>query len=235
MRKIFFVITLIVMALSAQRSAAQYYLSPSLTYFNPINFQSYTEPVDYNMGQGLRFVGTKHTGTNNGQVISVSYFGSAIFPDGGRIISAKAGFGFNQNLQAENGTFWEIEPDGQVTQIEMRNGQQMSEFKVNRQYYIEDNCIVFPKTQAELEAEAAAYGNYNYNSGSYSTPSSSSSGSDYNRHSATCMGCKGTGRCQHCNGEGTTWVNGHKIKCDLCHGTGRCQSCAGMGKIYGSF
>lgn len=232
MRKLIFFITLFVGVFASQYATAQY-SSSTQTYFTPANFQTYTEPVNISMGQGCRFEGTKIVGTNNGQITSVSYRGSAIFPDGGRIITAQAGYGFNENLQAFNGTFWEIEPTGEVTQIEMRNGQQVSEFKVNREYYIEDNCIVFPKTQAELEAEAAAYGYSSYSNGSSS--SSGSSGNTYNSHSAKCMGCNGTGRCEWCNGEGTKIVNGHRIKCERCHGSRTCQNCGGVGKKYGSY
>lgn len=65
--------------------------------------------------------------------------------------------------------------------------------------------------------------------------SSQNSNSGYNRHEAKCMGCNGTGKCDHCHGSGQVYVNNHYIKCSRCHGSGSCQSCGGVGKIHGNF
>lgn len=221
MRKIILGLALLVATICANTITAQ--LGP--TYFKPFNYQSYNEKVNIPMRNGFQFAGTKYTSTINGKVSSVSYMGSVIFPDGGRLITAKAGYGFNQNLQFTNGTIWKIEPTGEVTEIVMQNNREVSSYSINRQYVIEDNCIVFVKSQAELEA-AAGY-SAPTNSSSYSN---GSSGSSYNRHEATCRGCNGSGLCQHCHGSG--YVNNNKSKCSLCSGRGRCVSCGGQGKIH---
>lgn len=225
MRKFSLFFTLVCAMICVSTASAQSLINQ--THFAPVNFQHSSVPVSLNFGNGYRFEGVKNTTTNNGQITSVSYSGSAIFPDGGRIITAKAGYAFDANFQPTDGQFWEIEPSGAVYCIERKNGRDVSRTRVYRKYIIEDNCIVFPKTAEELQAEAAAAGAYSGGTGT----SSSSSGSSGSRHSATCRGCNGTGRCQHCGGSG--WVNNHSRKCSLCHNTGRCQSCAGVGKIYG--
>lgn len=229
MRKFSLFLALVCAMICVSTASAQYLINQ--TRYTPSNFRSSSVPVSLNFGNGYRFEGVKNTTTNNGQIISVSYTGSAIFPDGGRIITAKAGYAFDANCQPTNGLFWEIEPSGEVYCVERKNGQDIRRTRVNRKYVIEDNCIVFPKTAKELQAEAAAAaaaaGAYSGGTGT----SSSSSGSSNSRHSATCRGCNGSGRCQHCGGSG--WVNNHRSKCSLCHGTGRCQPCAGVGKIYG--
>jgi len=144
MKKFLFVLTLLVVAVCENMVTAQSLLNQ--TYFAPFNPQLYEENVDIPMGNGCRFVGIKFTNTNNGKVTGVFYRGSALFPDGGRIITTKHGNGFNQNLQFQDGKFWEIEPTGEITEIVMQNNQQVASYKINRQYIIEDNCIVFVKS-----------------------------------------------------------------------------------------
>ena len=73
------------------------------------------------------------------------------------------------------------------------------------------------------------------NSNSYSSSSSSSSNSSNNR----CNTCRGTGKCQKCNGKGEYYNGGHYgpkksqldryVKCDRCNGSGKCSYCRGTG------
>lgn len=232
MKKLNVILTLLLFVFCSYPVSAQYLIDQ--TYYTPTTFQTYNEPVDIVFQNGYRFVGTKNTTTANGSVINISYHGSAIFPDGGRIITEKGGDGFDENLRFTTGTCWEISPNGELTETRYgANGETLAEIKLSRKYVIEDNCIVFPKTAEEIAIDAAIYGGYNsgYDSGS----NSNSGSSDYDRHTAICAGCGGSGSCGYCSGNGWTLVNGNRVKCGRCHGTGRCQSCAGTGKKHGIY
>lgn len=195
------------------------------TFFTPVNIQTHEEPVSLSIGNGATFVGKKHVSTNNGQVNTVSYWGTITYSDGRRLLTPTAGYGFDENFQCHyGGAYWEISTTGEVTRISLPTNQPVSRVKETRKYTITNNCIEFPYTGSDA--------GINYYYGGSSLGSSSSSDS-YNRHSATCMGCGGTGSCGHCGGSGM--VNNYKSKCSLCHGTGRCQSCAGTGKIHGNY
>lgn len=72
-----------------------------------------------------------------------------------------------------------------------------------------------------------------YNNGSSSSSSSSSS-------QRTCSGCRGTGRCTLCKGQGWYWEdtgtytgssNKKKVTCPSCRGDGKCGVCYGRGSI----
>ena len=69
--------------------------------------------------------------------------------------------------------------------------------------------------------------------------STSSASSNSNSNNNRCNTCRGTGKCQRCNGKGTYYNDGHYgpkksqldryVKCDRCNGSGKCSYCRGTG------
>lgn len=45
-----------------------------------------------------------------------------------------------------------------------------------------------------------------------------------------CPTCKGTGKCQNCDGTGVITVN-FPVVCERCKGTGECKTCRGTGEV----
>lgn len=196
------------------------------TYFTPMNFSSQKEDVNLRLMDGSTFQGIKSIGLANGRVISVSYFGTLTKPSGTRFVTTSIGNAFDKNFNFPGGTLWCITPNGEIFAQTYQNGRMVSQVKELRTYKLNGPYIEFPQTYSGGTYTAPNYGN-SYSGGN------SSGGSNYNRHEATCGGCHGSGRCQHCGGTG--YVNNYKSKCSLCHGRGTCVSCAGTGKIHGNY
>lgn len=214
MRKIFLLLMIFMVGFSAY----------SQTYYTPMNFTSSKEKVSLRLGDGSRFDGTKHTMFCNGQVNTVSYFGTLTKPSGEKFVTPAAGNAFDANFNFPTGALWYINTNGEVYAQHYQNSRCVNQYKECRPHTFADNVIVFKTVPSDYS------GGYSGGSSSYDN---SNSGSDYNRHEAQCRGCNGTGRCQHCGGTGL--VNNNKSKCSLCHGRGSCVSCAGRGKIHGNF
>ena len=192
------------------------------TYMNTMTFSNKKTPANFNFTNGNSFRGTKVSYLTNGRVTDFNYLGTIFFANGDKLMTCSSGQGFDSNFNPKTDNYYYLTASGTLYNIQYRNGVKIYEQKINRKYYIQDNCINF---YAE-----GYYGDGGYSDGNTSS-SGSNSGSSYNRHSATCRGCNGNGKCQHCHGRG--WVN--NIKCSLCNGNGICKSCAGVGKIYGSY
>ena len=62
----------------------------------------------------------------------------------------------------------------------------------------------------------------------------SNSGSSYKQHGyVECSTCRGTGKCQYCNGTGYKIVYGATKACANCRGNSKkCSICHGSGKVY---
>ena len=195
------------------------------TYFKPFSTSTNSENVSLSFSDGSTFNGVKKTTITNGQVINVHYLGTFRYATGERILTENWGSGFDANFHFNNGNFYYINNDGEMYHWYFNNGQR-TESRDYRQYSIDGNFIVI-----YTDSYGGGYASPSYNGGSYN--GGSSSGSNYDSHKATCRGCNGGGKCQHCRGLG--YVNNYNTKCSLCHGTGRCVSCNGQGYIRGNF
>lgn len=76
---------------------------------------------------------------------------------------------------------------------------------------------------------------YNNSSGG----STSGNGNNNNQRSSDygyvdCHMCYGSGKCNTCNGKGTTYsyILGHDVLCAICNGGRKCNTCSGSGKRY---
>lgn len=189
------------------------------TYFAPFDLQNHSEPVRINNPNGMYFVGKKHWQTLNGQVQYVKYYGTIVCTDGTKLITESGGNGLDENLNFYNGTYWIIEPDGQITRYYCVNGEDVSSETEYRNYIIYDNCIQFT-------VDYTGGGGYSGGSNAYSGSSSSSHSSN-----RICQACHGKGIHQACKGTGkmVAFGNKHITTCTSCHGTGKCPNCNGLG------
>lgn len=201
--------------------SAQSLSSPSMTNFNwtPPRTPKIThkDVSDYNVGQGRRF----HGNIEYRDGVPVSYNGHFYDSNGNMYCGL---FNPDFGVLYEGGRYVYIPASKDIAIIYVKkNGDYQEVRRCNikgRSWYVYNAEVYFSD-------ESTGGG---YNGGGYTSGSTSGTGSSYNSHAATCRGCNGTGRCQHCGGSG--WVNNYKSKCSLCHGSGTCVSCHGQGKVY---
>lgn len=186
-------------------------------------FRNEITNTSFRFNDGSTFEGQKRVNYTNSQITSIAYTGTLTFPDGTKVISVKGAGTFDQNLAA-NGNFG-VQKDGQLYFYTFRQGQMHQPFTPNRDYYFENNCIVFYATPSAPAPNYNGTTTPNFNN---NDSHNNSNGSGYVSRRADCAGCNGTGKCSHCNGRG---YNDRGYKCSLCHGTGTCRTCAGVGKI----
>ncbi|MCH5231798.1 MAG: hypothetical protein J1F43_08400 [Muribaculaceae bacterium] len=192
------------------------------TYFRPFSMSTNDENVSLSFNDGSTFNGIKRTSLTNGQVSNVCFLGTYRYPSGEKIMTEKGGEGFDTNFNFRNGNFYYFNNNGEMYRWYFNNGQK-TETRDYRQYSIDGNFIVI-----YTDSYGGGYASPSYNGGS-----NSNSNSNYNSHKATCRGCNGSGKCQHCRGVG--YVNNYNTKCSLCYGNGTCVSCHGQGYIRGNF
>ncbi len=205
-------------------------LTVAQTYFKPFNLSTSNENVSFNFPNGDTFNGHRFDNILNGKITAQSYYGTYTKQNGDKFITQQGGDGFkvvNNNFGFYNGRIWYLATDNRLYCMTFSNGIQQSQTEEHRSHYFNGNYIVFTVDYGSGAGTYSSGSTYNSNS------SNSNSNSSYDRHKATCAGCRGTGACQHCHGTG--YVNNYKSKCSLCHGTGRCVSCHGNGFIRGSF
>lgn len=217
---LYFCLLSVVCAFALPMQVSAQYSSPSMTYFKPYHIPTTTtqQLTKHYVSPGRTFSGTAYYSDG----VLKYYNGCLEDSDGSKYYGD-----YTPNFQVADGHYnLYVPPTRDVAyRKQWVNGgwQTVQTFNIkDRSFMVNGTSITYLDTD-----NGGGYYGGGYNGGSSVNSGSSSSGSS---HSATCSGCHGSGRCQHCNGTGL--VNNNRSRCSLCGGSGRCKSCAGVGKIY---
>lgn len=197
------------------------------TYMNVQTYSNSRTPVSFNFTNGNSFKGTKVTYLTNGRPTNFIYLGTIFFSNGDRLMTSSGGQGFDSNFNPTTDSYYYLTASGTLYNVQYRNGVKVYEQKMNRNYYIENNCIRF---YAEGSYEG---GGYSGGSSSYGGSNSNSGSPKVSKKQKKCQICLvHPGKCNLCGGKGQYIPSvsvGHYVKCSKCDGTGACRYCKGTG------